>query len=552
MDHARPTDADDNFEDQATVRNWVQTAPECQRTSFMMHALPRDAGSPRFKVKPEALYHDWPAAHTALLQSYVFNRADIDGVVDVLQRGYLWAPDEPDPAEGGGDGPDPVALLCRLAARRFGLIVVKPTADDPQGVVTSAFSINVPSDVGRFAQIHRLCQVLAGDFNCEVRGIEEGDPWVRFSVAGIACLGRFCDAFGELRDRLQRESLYERLEFEWHQGYDRVLLYDLFPVKSQTDFFGTVVERIDDGPPGPQEAVAKRPRPRRAKSSARGGRVTGQWALASAPPPGHDIVIGPFSHDHMERVRKALTLGFLVVEGKWHHDGLEPCDGEFAFDCRDLFLGCCRRYRQPWVIVYCSPRSGNIAAGLPGIDGDPDAALTVREACEIYTAASPFRHPEGCYRWSLFTRFLEGVGVQRLPRETCEAAGFRLHELLAEIMDRRADPDGQDGYGKCVGLRGDRAEAVDGVATVAAAMAGSVASGPARRYIPGWPAWRRRRFIYDDVLYEASLFPQTGGRHPECFDANIAPRPPGKRRSRRGRSVEPEIGGGSARDGGGP
>jgi hypothetical protein len=499
----------------------------------MMHTLPRDAGSPRYKVKHEALCRDWPAAHTALLERYVFNRADIDRVVDVLRRGYLWAPDEPDPAEAGADVPDPVALLCRLAARRYGLIVVKPTADDPQGVVTSAFSFKLPSDVGRIEQIRRLCEVLAGEFNCEVRGIEEGDPWVRFTVAGIASVDRFCDAFGELKDRLQRESLYERLEFEWRQGYDRVLLYDLFPVKSQTDFIGDVVELIDDGPPGPPVAVAKGPRSRRASSSARGGRVTGQWALASAPPLGRDIVIGPFSHDHMERVRKALALGFLVIEGKWHHDGLEPCNGEFAFDVKDLYLGCCRRYRQPWVVVYASPRSAHITAGLPGIDGDPDGALTVREACEIYTTASPFRHPDGCHRYSEFGRFLEGVAVQRLPRETCEEAGFRLHELIAEIMDRRADPDGQDGYGKCVGLMGDRAEAVDGVATVAAAMAGSVASGPARRHIPGWPAWRRRRLIFDDLLFEAYHFPQTGGRHPETFGANTAIRPPGERRSRR-------------------
>jgi hypothetical protein len=387
--------------------------------------------------------------------------------------------------------------------------------------------------VGRFKQIHTLCQILAGEFNCELRGIEEGDPWVRFTVGGIACVDRFCDAFGELRDRLQRESLYERLELEWHQGYDSVLLCDLFPVKSKTDFFGGVVERIGDWPQGPPEAAGMERRPHRASSSARGAMVTGQGALASAPPPGHDIVITPFYRDHLERVRNALTLGFLVVEGKWHHDGLEPCNGEFTFGVRDLYLGCCRRYRQPWIIVYASRRSANIAAGLPGIDGDPDAALTVREACEIYTAASPFRHPEGCYRWSFFARFLEGVGVRRLPRESGEKAGFRLHELLAEIMDRRADPDGPDEYGKCVGLRGDRAEAVAGVATVAAAMAGSEAPARVRCHIPGWPARRRRRFIYDDLLYEAYYFPHTGGRHPECFDANTAPRPPGKRRSRR-------------------
>jgi hypothetical protein len=70
----------------------------------MMHALPWGAGSPRYKVMHDALYRDWPAAHTALLELYVFNRADIDRVVDVLRRGYPGVPDEPDPAEAGGDG----------------------------------------------------------------------------------------------------------------------------------------------------------------------------------------------------------------------------------------------------------------------------------------------------------------------------------------------------------------------------------------------------------------------------------------------------------------
>jgi hypothetical protein len=32
-----------------------------------MKALHRDAGSPRYKFTREALYRDWPAAHTALL-----------------------------------------------------------------------------------------------------------------------------------------------------------------------------------------------------------------------------------------------------------------------------------------------------------------------------------------------------------------------------------------------------------------------------------------------------------------------------------------------------
>jgi hypothetical protein len=50
--------------------SWRSEAGPKYRGKSMMHALPRGAGSPRYKVKQEALYRDWPAAHTALLERY--------------------------------------------------------------------------------------------------------------------------------------------------------------------------------------------------------------------------------------------------------------------------------------------------------------------------------------------------------------------------------------------------------------------------------------------------------------------------------------------------
>ena len=109
-------------------------------------------------------------------------------------------------------------------------------------------------------------------------------------------------------------------------------------MKSKTDSFKSVGGRYGYGPDARRKPQGMVPRPHRARSLARGGRVTdqGRWPLGQ--PTGHDIVIAPFTADHLERVRKALTLGFLVVEGIWHHDGLEPCNGEFVFDVKDLYL----------------------------------------------------------------------------------------------------------------------------------------------------------------------------------------------------------------------